>query len=181
MTAATAEVAETTTAAPVPMTRAQVLEVVTKARFAGQRANLQCAYLQGAYLQGADLQGANLQGADLQGAAVGGAAADGLILGPAPDPTLPLAVARMVLADPDKALKMESWHTCDTTHCLAGWAIHLSGPAGYFLEAATSPSVAGLLLAPSLAPYFYVGNDEALEVCRGIVAAAEAAEAVPTN
>jgi hypothetical protein len=93
---------------------------------------------------------------------------------------LPLAVARAVLADPDKALKMESWHTCDTTHCLAGWAIHLSGAAGYALQAATSPSVAGLMLAPSLAPYFYGSNATAIQVCRDIVAEAEV-EAAPTD
>ena len=31
-------------------------------------------------------------------------------------------------------LEMGSWHTCETTHCRAGWAIHLAGEAGYALE-----------------------------------------------
>ena len=34
---------------------------------------------------------------------------------------------------------MGDWHSCETTHCRAGWAVHLAGPAGYALEKATSP------------------------------------------
>ena len=33
---------------------------------------------------------------------------------------------------------MFDWHTCDTTHCRAGWVVHLAGKAGYALEKATS-------------------------------------------
>jgi hypothetical protein len=29
---------------------------------------------------------------------------------------------------------MREWHTCGTTHCRAGWVIHLAGKAGYALE-----------------------------------------------
>jgi hypothetical protein len=29
---------------------------------------------------------------------------------------------------------MAAWHTCDTTHCRAGWVVHLAGEAGYALE-----------------------------------------------
>jgi hypothetical protein len=32
------------------------------------------------------------------------------------------------------ALNMAAWHTCDTTHCRAGWVVHLAGEAGYALE-----------------------------------------------
>ena len=34
----------------------------------------------------------------------------------------------------DGALNMEDWHTCDTTHCRAGWVVHLAGKEGYELE-----------------------------------------------
>ena len=34
---------------------------------------------------------------------------------------------------------MGRWHTCDTTHCRAGWVIHLAGKPGYELEDVTSP------------------------------------------
>jgi hypothetical protein len=81
-------------------------------------------------------------------------------------------VIEAALASPD-ALKMDTWHTCETTHCLAGWAVHLSGAAGKALEAVTSPSVAGAILAPSLAHLFYVGNEEALEALPKIKAELE--------
>jgi hypothetical protein len=29
---------------------------------------------------------------------------------------------------------MGNWHTCDTTHCRAGWVVHLAGKKGYELE-----------------------------------------------
>ena len=77
------------------------------------------------------------------------------------------------LASPD-ALEMETWHACETTHCLAGWAVHLSGVAGKALETVTSPSVAGAILAPSLAHLFHVSNDQALEALPKVKAELEA-------
>ena len=43
---------------------------------------------------------------------------------------------------------MAQWHStvCNTTHCRAGWAIHLAGQAGYALEAKLGSSVAGALI-----------------------------------
>jgi hypothetical protein len=32
---------------------------------------------------------------------------------------------------------MNDVHTCGTTHCRAGWAVHLAGEAGYELEKST--------------------------------------------
>jgi len=32
------------------------------------------------------------------------------------------------------ALDMSDWHTCKTTHCRAGWVVHLSGQEGKELE-----------------------------------------------
>lgn len=31
------------------------------------------------------------------------------------------------------ALNMSQWHVCSTTHCRAGWVVHLAGAAGYRL------------------------------------------------
>lgn len=39
---------------------------------------------------------------------------------------------------------MSDWHTCDTTHCRAGWVVHLAGEAGYALEEQTSPLFAAM-------------------------------------
>ena len=35
-------------------------------------------------------------------------------------------------------LNMGAWHTCETTHCRAGWVVTLAGQAGRDLEAKTS-------------------------------------------
>jgi hypothetical protein len=32
------------------------------------------------------------------------------------------------------ALNMDTWHTCETTHCRAGWVVHLAGKEGKELE-----------------------------------------------
>ena len=39
---------------------------------------------------------------------------------------------------------MNTWHTCDTTHCRAGWVVHLAGKPGYELEEKTSTVFAAL-------------------------------------
>ena len=38
----------------------------------------------------------------------------------------------------DHKLNMSDWHTCETTHCRAGWVVHLAGEAGKALEDRTS-------------------------------------------
>ena len=65
-------------------------------------------------------------------------------------------------------LAMNTWHTCDTTHCRAGWVVHLAGEAGYALEKQTSPLFAaqqiykasGYLISPVR---FFDGNEQAME------------------
>jgi hypothetical protein len=42
------------------------------------------------------------------------------------------------------SLDMSDWHTCETTHCRAGWVVHLAGKAGYELEQKTSPEFAAM-------------------------------------
>jgi len=42
------------------------------------------------------------------------------------------------------ALMMDTWHTCETTHCRAGWVVHLAGAKGYELELKTSPVFAAM-------------------------------------
>lgn len=43
-------------------------------------------------------------------------------------------------------LAMRNWHSCGTTHCRAGWAVHFGGLAGWQLEARFGPSTAGRLI-----------------------------------
>lgn len=42
------------------------------------------------------------------------------------------------------ALDMSTWHTCDTTHCRAGWVVTLAGKKGKELEAKTSTLFAAM-------------------------------------
>lgn len=42
------------------------------------------------------------------------------------------------------ALAMDTWHTCDTTHCRAGWVVVLAGEAGKELEGKTSTAFAAM-------------------------------------
>jgi uncharacterized protein YjbI with pentapeptide repeats len=127
-------------------------------------ADLAGAVLRGADFREADLAGADLRGADLRGADLAGAKGlTGDSFGITPDPTLPQRVAKSIIQEQLIVLEMIDWHTCETTHCLAGSAIHLSGPAGYALEKATSPGVAGAMLMPSACHLFLASNEEAME------------------
>jgi hypothetical protein len=42
------------------------------------------------------------------------------------------------------ALRMDAWHTCDTTHCRAGWVVFLAGEPGRKLEEHTSTQFAAM-------------------------------------
>jgi hypothetical protein len=65
---------------------------------------------------------------------------------------------------------MHSYHgedDCGTTHCRAGWAIHLAGREGYDLERRTSSYLAGRLIyeasRPGVAcPNFFAPNEDAM-------------------
>ena len=50
------------------------------------------------------------------------------------------------------ALDMTRWHTCETTHCQAGWAIVLAGDAGRELERRYGSGVAGALIYAASRP-----------------------------
>lgn len=69
----------------------------------------------------------------------------------------------------DGLLEMTKWHTCKTTHCRAGWAIHLAGRRGRLLEKRYGSAVAGALIYYASAGYvpdFYATNWEAIEDIR---------------
>jgi hypothetical protein len=66
-------------------------------------------------------------------------------------------------------LDMGSWHSCDTTHCRAGWAVHLAGPAGYALEKKYGPQIAGRMIyraSVGRVPWFFASNEQAIEDLR---------------
>lgn len=43
-------------------------------------------------------------------------------------------------------LEMTRWHTCQTTHCYAGWIVDLAGEAGYATETQVGPEFAAMMI-----------------------------------
>jgi hypothetical protein len=41
---------------------------------------------------------------------------------------------------------MSTWHSCETTHCRAGWVVHEAGEAGYALEKFHNTELAAMLI-----------------------------------
>jgi len=148
-------------------------------------ANLAGAYLAGAYLAGANLAGANLAGANLAGAYLADANLAGAYprgrqprgrpakIDPAEIPVIPNIDATILAAiESGGTLDMSSWHGphdqwCGTTHCRAGWAVHLAGEKGKSLQDRVGAQMAGTLIyhasRPGIpAPYFFASDDDAL-------------------
>jgi len=136
-------------------------------------ANLSGADLSGADLSGADLSHANLSGADLSLAALRGTILRGTILSLAALSDVPVIenIHKEVYeaASREGALNMHEWHSCETTHCRAGWVTTLAGEGGSKLEASLGTSLAATLIYlvsdPDLrkVPDFHCFNDEAME------------------
>ena len=126
-----------------------------------QRANLRNAYLEGTNLRGANLRGTNLWDADFRGANLKESLLDEPIATEEQARQRLSVIAQNVKAEPN-SLDMREWHACETTHCLAGWAIHHAGEEGARLEAKYGPYVAGLLLLGNeAASHFYDIDDAA--------------------
>jgi hypothetical protein len=71
------------------------------------------------------------------------------------------------VSKPD-ALNMDTWHSCETTHCRAGWIVHLAGEAGKALEKKTSTLFAAMQIYRKSSdiqvspPRFYEPNEVAM-------------------
>jgi len=67
------------------------------------------------------------------------------------------------------ALDMGNWHTCETTHCRAGWVVTLAGEKGKALEANTSTLFAAMQIYKEssdirVSPVrFYDSNEQAMK------------------
>ena len=63
---------------------------------------------------------------------------------------------------------MSDWHTCETTHCWAGWIVFLAGDKGKELEEKTSTLFAAMMIFKesngySISPCnFFLGNEGAM-------------------
>ena len=134
-----------------------------------READLRGAYLSEADLSGADLREADLSGADLREADLSGADLSGADLSGAiglPE-VQKFAIDEAVFAacSAPNSLEMGSWHTCETTHCRAGWAVMLH-PQGRKLEEKYGTNVAGALIYNACSGYvpdFYASNKDAMK------------------
>ena len=87
-------------------------------------------------------------------------------------------VAKLALAS-DDALDMSTWHSCTTTHCIAGWAAHAI-PRGQEIEDGDEDKtvIAGhVLLGTEAASYFFSTNEKAKAFLSRYLPAAETAPA----
>jgi hypothetical protein len=87
------------------------------------------------------------------------------------------AIAEVATADHD-ALKMNKWH-CGTSHCIAGWAVHLEGEAGYALEKEVAKIVGedrktlaagNILLGIEASRLFFLSDDAARSALHQVLA-----------
>ena len=74
-------------------------------------------------------------------------------------------------------LEMDSWHTCETVHCIAGWAVVLAGDAGRVAENLLGTNAAGALIINESCPYlngkvpdFTSSNEEGMRFIEECVA-----------
>ena len=113
-----------------------------------RNASLYGASLHNVDLRGADLRGADLRYADLRGTNLSGANLSGakftVIEAGIVVPSLHRKIIQAI--DAGGKLDMREWHVCETTHCRAGWAVHLAGAVGRVLEACIGPAAAGALI-----------------------------------
>jgi len=68
----------------------------------------------------------------------------------------------------ESSLDMGRWHVCETTHCRAGWVVHLAGKAGYELEEKTDTAFAAQVIYKKSSEIevplrmFYVNSEESI-------------------
>jgi hypothetical protein len=130
-----------------------------RSNFSGAKlveADFRDAYLFGAAFCNTNLTGADFTRADLANADFSGAILFNAVGLPAA-PIIPDIHRRMYEAARQPiALRIGHWHTCDTTHCRAGWAITLAGEPGRLLAQRYGASVAAALI--------YVASDPMIAI-----------------
>ena len=129
------------------------------------------AYLNNANLSYADFSNANFTGANFTGANLTGVNLTGVNLtGVNLTDTVGIASKVEEMAEASRILsiiesgqgnlKMSAWHTCETSHCIAGWC----QPNDRF------PGQKASLKLPTLARYFVTANETALDALRQVAA-----------
>lgn len=90
-------------------------------------------------------------------------------LGPPPIPTIEnIHQTVYAAASRPQSLAMDRWHTCDNTHCWAGWVVALAGNEGKKLEQFFDTPLAAMKILDASSALrvslirFFETNDEAL-------------------
>lgn len=116
-------------------------------------------WLKKAKVGGKDLSGANLSGADLSGAVL-----------PKVIKVENLFTKILKAINSGGELDMGDWHTCETTHCVAGWVIPMAGEFGQGAETFAGTSWAAALIINASCPYlegkvpnFYDSNKDGMK------------------
>ena len=141
-------------------------------------ADLSDAYLRGANLRGAYLSDANLRDANLSDADLRGASLSDADLSGVPEIKDIHKIVYAAATATSESFDMGDWHTCETTHCRAGWVVHLAGAGGAALEFAMgTPAAAALIYLKSdpkleKIPDFYASNEDALADMKRLAEAA---------
>ena len=137
-------------------------------------ANLSNAYLRHANLRHANLTDANLTNADLTDADLFNANLSNAYL---TDADLPQTVKiEKLFTKIQSAIKsggrlnMGQWHSCKTTHCMAGWVTSLAGETGRVMERLLGTPWAATLIILESCPYlegkvpdFHSSNEEGMK------------------
>ncbi|MFZ0270965.1 MAG: pentapeptide repeat-containing protein [Acidobacteriaceae bacterium] len=142
--------------------RGEAIKKALKEKCNLRGSNLRGSNLRGSDLSGSDLRDSNLSGSNLRGSDLRGSNLSGV-------PKIEnIHQAIYAAASKPEALDMRRWHSCETTHCRAGWVVTLAGEGGKALEwAFGTPAAAAIIYMasdPTLEkiPNFYAGNEDAL-------------------
>lgn len=114
----------------------------------------------------ADLTNADLSGALLRGCCFTGATLDGTKFSGVPVVKQLDQRILAILESGRGELCMGDWHTCQTTHCRAGWAVMLAGEAGQILEQQLGAETAGTLIyavSEGYVPDFFATEQATME------------------
>jgi len=75
---------------------------------------------------------------------------------------------KQIVLNNETDIEMSKWHTCDTVHCIAGWAIYLH-PRGAEIAKKTSEHFAGrLILGEKTSKHFFDTNKQAISWLKSV-------------
>jgi hypothetical protein len=128
-----------------------------------KNSNLSGVTFCGANLTGADFRGADIEGSNFGETNLTGAKFDPGIFSTKEEEMKIISNILEILDSGKGKLDMRNWHTCETTHCVAGWLCPELG----------DPESQAAFLAPTATMYFYSDNETAMAALRRIASGEE--------